>query len=85
MGLANYYRHHHDYRSALATYENIESFDPYHEASYRARMECYSALGETASIAKTFTRLKERLKRDLRIEPSKQSVNLYQELTTSAS
>jgi len=84
-GLAEYHRHHQDYRSALSAYETIASFAPYHEAAYRARMECYNILGETASIIETYQTLVTRLKHELQANPSPQSVRLYQQLVSNAS
>jgi DNA-binding SARP family transcriptional activator/TolA-binding protein len=85
MGLADCHRQQRDYRSALAAYETIESFAPYHEAAYRGRMECSSILGETALVTSIYKSLEDRLARDLQIQPSQQSIMLYRQLVSSAS
>lgn len=84
-GLAEFYLHHEDFRAALSSYQTIETFAPYHEAAYRAQMECYAHLGETAAIIATYQRLAKRLKRDLNASPSPQSYNLYRQLISHAS
>ena len=80
MGLGNCHRQQSDYRSALTAYEMIESFAPYHEAAYRARMECSSMLGETGLVAIIYKGLAKRLNHDLQVKPSKQTTRLYEEL-----
>lgn len=85
MGLARCHRQQGDFHSALVAYEKIESFAPYHEAAYRGRMECYSHLGETASITTIYKSLEQRLSRDLQVKPSSQSYQLYRQLISTAS
>ena len=84
MGLAACHRKQQDYRSALACYEKIEVFAPYHEAAYRARMECCSELGEIASVTQVYKNLEERFARDLQVKPSEQSYQLYRKLVTAS-
>ncbi|GEM_PF-727913 len=84
-GLAEFYANRQDYRAAVSAYQSIETFAPYHEAAYRARMECYAHLGETASIVSTYRGLEDRLRQDLQVSPSPQSYNLYRQLISHAS
>ena len=84
-GLAKFHLHHDDYRSALSAYQTIEAVAPHHEATYRAQMECYANLGETAAIIATYQRLTDRLKHDLNATPSAQSYTLYRQLVSHAS
>lgn len=85
MGLAEYYQNQKDFRSAISAYEKIESFAPHFEAAYRARMECFSALGEIAAITIVYQSLVDRLHRDLQVKPSQQTYQLYQRLISRAS
>jgi DNA-binding SARP family transcriptional activator len=84
MGLAECHRQQEDYRSALAAYETIEAFAPYHEAAYRARMECCNLLGETALIAIIYKTLEKHLTHDLQVKPSQQTMRLYKQLVSVA-
>ena len=84
MGLGNCHQQLNDYRSALTAYEAIESFAPYHEAAYRARMECCDMLGETALVAVIYKGLVKRLANDLQVKPSPQTTALYEQLTAVA-
>lgn len=85
MGLGQCHLRQNDCRSALSAYEKIETFAPYYEAAYRARMECCSELGEVAAIATIYKTLEKRLARDLQMKPSQESMMLYRQLISSAS
>lgn len=84
MGLGDNYRIHHDYLSAISAYEKIDKLMPYYEASYRARMECFDALGERSRIFAIYQNLTQRLSKELGTQPSQQTQQLFARLTSTA-
>ena len=58
----------------------ILAVDPYHEEAYRQLMRCQAAYGRIAEVQRTYWRCKDRLRRDLQLDPAAETVLLYQQL-----
>jgi DNA-binding SARP family transcriptional activator/tetratricopeptide (TPR) repeat protein len=69
-----------DYERAIASLRRALSRDPGREPVYRALMRYYVLAGNTASALKSFERLRAYLQDELEVEPSPQTVAVYQSI-----
>ncbi len=66
------------YRDAIAFAQQIVRRDPLREDLYRQIMRLYALSGDRAGIARTYKECREVLKRELDVEPSRQTVQTYE-------
>lgn len=69
------------YTEAISISRRALEEDLYDEAVYRGSMVAYSALNDRPAVARQFERCKQLLKKDLNLEPSPQTIKLYNSLT----
>jgi LuxR family maltose regulon positive regulatory protein len=68
------------YDQALELCEKALQKDSYYEEIYRLMMRCYSLLGQPSRVPQIYQRCATVLVEELRVEPSAETVALYQEL-----
>lgn len=66
------------YHDAIAFAQHIVRRDPLREDLYRQIMRLYALSGDRAGIARTYKECREVLKRELDVEPSRQTVAAYE-------
>jgi DNA-binding SARP family transcriptional activator len=80
IGLGHCARSRADFRSALISYRQALQEEPYREDINRSIMLCYADLGEKHQILTHLNDLRERLRRDLAVEPSTETIELANRL-----
>ncbi len=80
IGLGQCARTRGDFRAALNAYREALIEEPYREDINRAIMICYADLGENHQILTHLNELRERLLRDLAVEPSSETIELANRL-----
>jgi len=68
------------YSQAVALSNRALEEDMFNEALYRSAMTAYSALNDRPAVARQFEKCRSVLMNELQIEPSPQTVNLYNSL-----
>jgi DNA-binding SARP family transcriptional activator len=66
------------YRDAIAFAQFLVRRDPLREDLYRQIMRLYALSGDRAGIARTYKECRDVLKRELEVEPSRQTVQAYE-------
>lgn len=69
-----------DFRAALTAFKEALDLEPYREDINRAIMICYADLGERHQILSHLHKLRERLRQDLAVEPSQETIELANRL-----
>jgi DNA-binding SARP family transcriptional activator len=69
------------YAEAISISHRALEQDLYDEAVYRCSMVAYSALNDRPAVARQFEKCKQLLKKDLNLEPSPQTIKLFNSLT----
>ncbi len=69
-----------DFRAALHAFKQALDIEPYREDINRAIMICYADLGERHQILTHLQKLRERLRQDLAVEPSQETIELANRL-----
>jgi len=69
---------------ALVCYERGLEHDNLSEALYQRTVACYAALGRRAEALNTYARCRDRLRKELGVDPSEQTQNLLNALLASA-
>jgi DNA-binding SARP family transcriptional activator len=82
IGLGKCMRARHDVKGALEAFRQALEVDPYQEDAHRSIMNCYADLGEKKRILDHLQGLQIRLRRDLAIEPSEETLTLAASLLT---
>ena len=80
LNLINLYLKSGRYSQAAALANQALEEDNYNEAMYRSAMMAYSAMEDRPAVARQFERCKLVLKKELDLEPSPQTVKLYNSL-----
>ena len=80
IGLGECARQRRDFRSALDAFKNALDQEPYREDINRKIMVCYADLGEKHQVMTQFNAFSERLRQDLAVEPSAETVALAHRL-----
>ncbi len=78
--LSNLYMKTGNYSQAVALANRALEEDNYNEAVYRSAMLAYSALDDRPAVVRQFERCRTILKKDLDIEPSPQTIKLFNSL-----
>ena len=78
--LASHYISIQNYAAAIAVLRRSIAIDPFRESSYRALMVCLAESNEMLAAQILYRELRSRLNRDLNIEPSEPTKELYQSL-----
>ncbi|KAF0111824.1 MAG: hypothetical protein FD147_626 [Chloroflexi bacterium] len=78
--LVNLYIQTEQYQLAIHYSERAIEEDSCNEAAYRSAMLAFSALGNRAGVSRLYVKCKNMLKKELEIEPSLQTQNLYKTL-----
>ena len=73
----------HNAKRALDAAQRLIHLDPLREDAYRAVMRAYAALGERAMVREQYYRCKHVLATQLRVNPSKATVQLYRTLMSA--
>jgi predicted ATPase/DNA-binding SARP family transcriptional activator len=68
------------YASAVEVYQRCLALDDYLELAHRELMRCYTRQGEASQALRHYQHLRDRLRRDLRAEPSPETTLLYERL-----
>lgn len=68
------------YERAIATAQKIISIDPANERAYQQLIFCQSALGNRAEALKSYEEGKQRLMEQLGVEPSEDTIKLYEQI-----
>jgi DNA-binding SARP family transcriptional activator len=68
------------YTQAVALSNRALEEDMYNEVIHRSAMVAYSALDDRSAVARQFEKCRNALMKELQIEPSPQTVNLYNSL-----
>ena len=79
--LSNAYAAQSDWEQAAACCREILAADPYREDAVRQLLRCLAATGRPAEVERTYRACRERIWRDLQVEPALETVNLYHQLT----
>lgn len=82
--LANLYKTAGDYPTALKAAQQAVSFDPLREEHHRRLMELYALSGDRAQALQQYKQLKERLNRELGIEPMAETSDLADAIISGA-
>ena len=80
MELGNYYFRSGKYTQALAIANRALEEDNFNEAAHRFTMQVYSALNDRPAVARQYEKCRKILKKELNIDPSPQTINLYNSL-----
>jgi ATP/maltotriose-dependent transcriptional regulator MalT/DNA-binding SARP family transcriptional activator len=73
-----------DLNAAIQHFCDLLSDEPYRESAHRGLMECYARRGELGRALDHFQRCRDLLRTELGVEPSPQTLALYQRLRASA-
>ncbi len=68
------------YKEATIWYKKLVSLNFYNEEYHQKLMEAYSKIGRYKEIAKDFEQLRKALKKELGVEPQRETVTLYKSL-----
>lgn len=77
------YEEQHNAKAALDAAQRLIHLDPLREDAYRALMRAYAALGERAMVREHYYRCKQVLATQLRVNPSKATIQLYRTLMST--
>lgn len=80
LELGNYYFRSGKYTQALAIANRALEEDNFSEAAHRFAMQVYSALNDRPAVARQYEKCRKILKKELNIEPSPQTINLFNSL-----
>ncbi len=80
IGLGECARQRRDFRSALEAFKNALDKEPYREDINRKIMVCYADLGEKHQVISQFNAFSDRLREDLAVEPSAETIALAHRL-----
>jgi predicted ATPase/DNA-binding SARP family transcriptional activator/transcriptional regulator with XRE-family HTH domain len=75
----------HDYRMAILYAQRLLRHDPLHEITYRRLMQLYALIGDRVSSIRTYRTCATVLERELAVEPSPATSELYERLLDGAS
>jgi DNA-binding SARP family transcriptional activator len=73
-----------EFERALVCYERGLEHDNLSEAFYQRVLACYAALGRHAEALNTYARCRDRLRKELGVDPSEQTRNLLNAVLASA-
>lgn len=71
-------------KSALMTAQRLDQLDPLREETQRTLMRLYAGLGQRAQALRQFELCRERLQRELGIEPESETKQLYRSIQNSS-
>jgi predicted ATPase/DNA-binding SARP family transcriptional activator/transcriptional regulator with XRE-family HTH domain len=75
---------HDDYRTAIVYAQRLLRHDPLHEATFRRLMHLYALIGDRVSALRTYRTCVTVLERELAVEPSHSTRELYERLLDAA-
>jgi len=78
--LGNYYFRSGKYTQALAIVNRALEEDNFNEMAHRFAMQVYSALNDKPAVARQYEKCKKILQKELNIDPSPQTINLFNSL-----
>ena len=71
----------HEWEAAVACCREIITADPYREDAIRQLLRCLAETGRLAEVERTYRLCRERIWRDLQVEPAPETRHLYRQLT----
>lgn len=80
MVLARYYSKHNEINQAIGHLRSAQSLNPLQEEIYSLLMTAYAEKGDRPAIRETYQQLKDVLKEELGLEPSKSTTELFHHL-----
>ena len=69
-----------DYSNSVSVCRKMLALEPSHETAHRRLMRCYGRLGQRYLVVRQFHQCVEILRRDLDIDPSRETVDLYHQI-----
>jgi len=80
IGLGRCAQARNDYRTAIATFHEALSVDPYREEIHREIMSCYGEMGERGRVLDHLRELRRLFRRELSAEPTEETLRFAQSL-----
>jgi ATP/maltotriose-dependent transcriptional regulator MalT/two-component SAPR family response regulator len=82
VSLADLYKQHAKYEKSVMTSQQAIAYDPGCEAAYRTAMEAHHRLGDRAAVTRVYQSCRSALQDLFNLPPSKETIELYNRLTT---